>query len=96
MPQPDQSSELDIQRTPVSKQSRCTARMDEDNVFVGLPAAGPHECDQASKSFPRIDRIGHESFKRTRQFDCLDCCSMRNPVSWPCVAGDHLYVSIIE
>ena len=94
--QPDQSSALDIQGTPVGEESWRTACVDEDDIFVALPAAGPHECDQAGQPFARIDRVEHKRFKRPGQLDGLDRCIMRNPVGGSSVAGDDLHVRVAE
>jgi hypothetical protein len=72
---------LDGQRASVGDEGRRTARVEKNDVVVRLPPSCPYECDEASKPFARVDRVKHEGFEGTRQFDRFDCRVMKDAIS---------------
>ncbi len=69
---------LDGQRASVDEEGRRSACVEKNDVVVWLP---PFECDETSKPFARVDRVKHEGFEGTRQFDRFDCRVMKDAIS---------------
>jgi hypothetical protein len=70
--------------------------MQEYNVVIRLPPARSHERNEPSEPLAGVDRIEHEGFKGTCQFDRLDRRFMRDTVSRSGMAGDDLHVGFIQ
>jgi hypothetical protein len=79
----------------ISEQSGCSAGVYEHDILV-LPAAIADECNQASKTLARIDRIEWKSFQPPGETDGFNRCGMRNAVCWACVPGYNVNASLIE
>jgi len=70
--------------------------VEENDIVVWLPPSCPYEGDETSKPFARVDRVKHEAFEGTRQFDRFDCRVMRDAIRRSGVAADDLHICLIE
>jgi hypothetical protein len=96
VPKADTSAGLDGQRASVGEEGWRTARVEENDIVVWLPPSCPYEGDETSKPFARVDRVKHEAFEGTRQFDRFDCRVMRDAIRRSGVAADDLHICLIE